>query len=158
MHRVIQTLPFSGIAESAYIAVSRKRIVGMVERDLLPEKWIAFQIARAKVDLHSEELEAYEELERLVEKDPASALEVIEEILERDASEVITNAVGVGPIENLLCAHGPRVIEIIETMAEKSRAFRKALRVVDVWEEECPVYDRFYSIPGVEFPPENESG
>ncbi len=140
------------------LALAVKRIIGMVERELLAQKWIAFQIAQAEVDLHSEEFEAYKELERLVEREPASALEVIEEILERDKSKSIVSAVGAGPLENLLCAHGPGVIEKFEAMAEKSRAFREALRVVDVWEEESPVYDRFHSIPGVEFPPKNENG
>lgn len=130
----------------------------MIERDLLAQNWIAFQNARAKVALHSKEMEAYEEMERLVENEPASALELIEEILERDTSKVITSAVGAGQIENLLCAPGTRVIEKIEALAEKSRAFREALSVVDVWEEECPVYDRFYAILDVEFPPDNESG
>ena len=124
----------------------------------LIDTWIAIQKSGPNSELFDREFWAYEKLDNIARSDPVRALAILIEILQQDSSTKITDAVGAGIVEDILCWHDASIIEEIEKHAKINEAFRNALKVVDIWEEECSVHDRFYAIPNVDFPQDNEDG
>jgi hypothetical protein len=75
---------------------------------------------------------AVEELnyERAYER-PEQAWPIILELIRLSPGEDITAIIAAGPLENLLCTHGPDFIERVETQASTDRRFRHCL--AGVW-------------------------
>lgn len=128
------------------------------DKKTLIDTWIAIHKSGPNSELFDQEFWAYEKLDSIARRDPVKALEILIEILNQDSSTRITNVIGAGIVEDILCWHDSSIIEEIEKYAEANEAFRRALKVVDIWGEECTVYDRFYAIPNVVFPEDNEIG
>jgi hypothetical protein len=76
---------------------------------------------------------ADEELQRLVDKEPDEALEIIRAVISEAPNDAVLAFVAAGPLEDLLCYRGELVIELVERFAAHNERFRKALS--GVWGE-----------------------
>jgi len=74
---------------------------------------------------------AFDELERLIERDPTRTWAVIRCILELGSQdEKVLDDLAAGPLETLLARHGRDVIEWIEAEAKSNPKFRDLLKGV----------------------------
>jgi hypothetical protein len=102
--------------------------------------WIKFHHL-AEDSAARDELEwAWEQLDDLCRAQPATAWQVIQEIIARDRSDTILANIGAGPFEDLLVHHGARFIDQVESCARSNAAFKRMLGTVwknsivdDVW-------------------------
>ena len=69
-------------------------------------------------------------LEGLVDTNPEAAWDFIVALIERAASDEALQCVAAGPLEDLLCDHGPQFIERAEHLARTNTRFRTALAIV----------------------------
>lgn len=79
---------------------------------------------------------AWEEVGRMVDEDPLSALTVLLEIIDATSSEEELERVAAGHLEDLIQDHGIELIKEIEGAAATSPEFRKALS--GTWLENPP--------------------
>jgi len=75
---------------------------------------------------------AFDELESLCESDAERGWSVVAELVERAPSSEILETVAAGPLEDLLRAHTPALIDRLEVVAARSSRWREALAVVRV--------------------------
>ena len=128
------------------------------DRENLIATWISIWKSGPESECFDKEYWAYEVMDNLVTYEPLRAWKLVLDILATDSSEPIVNAIGAGLVEDMLCKHGEILIDLIEFEAQNNSQLRKALRVVDIWKEDTSVYERFYSIEGIDFPNDNEIG
>ena len=74
--------------------------------------------------------EATDLLVRLIDDDPEQAWLLIRRLVEQADSEVALQCVAAGPLEDLLCDHGPQFIDRAESAARDQLPFRRALATV----------------------------
>ena len=82
---------------------------------------------------------------------------MIVRILEIDRSENIIEAVGTGPLEDLIVQHGEAFIDKVERLAAISPSFKAAMRHVWIEAGDTPVFEKFYAVAGA-VPPSQVSG
>ena len=103
------------------------------EREHLIATWIKHhKDSRASGTVPDETFWAWEELDRLCSIDPDAALATILQILATDQSDVVSENLAAGPLEDLLVRHGKEFIDRIELEATKNPAFK--LLLGGVWE------------------------
>ena len=71
-------------------------------------------------------------LEALIDTQPENAWDFIQALVERATDDAL-DWVGAGPLEDLLCEHGPALIDRVERLATTNARFRKCL--TSVWGE-----------------------
>jgi hypothetical protein len=102
----------------------------------IADAWITLHYLPEESEESGKNFWAYERLSDLCRDDPEAAWNVIDEIFQRDSSDLILSNLGAGPLEDLLTAHGARFIDRVEKRAAKDEKFRKLLGVV--WRNEIP--------------------
>jgi len=108
----------------------------METSDKIADAWIKLYHLPEESEERESNFWAFERLGDLCRDDPESAWRVIEEILQKDSSDVILSNLGAGPLEELLVAHSKRFIDRIESRAGQDAKFRKLLGAV--WQSEIP--------------------
>jgi Family of unknown function (DUF6869) len=124
------------------------------ERDRLVKTWIFAQklgVGTLGYDRHSW---AVDELVDLAFHQPNTLWELIVRILEIDRSEKIVEAIGTGPLEDLIVQHGAAFIDKVERLAALSPSFKTAMQHVWIEHGDTPVFKKFYAIAGVTPPSE----
>lgn len=97
------------------------------QQDLV-EAWIAFQEAWSKdSDETDARFWAVEAFNELADSDPEHCWTLILTVLDKKPSDKVIGMLAAGPLEDLLGAHGPRLIERVEEHAQKDPAFRHLL-------------------------------
>lgn len=103
--------------------------------------WIRLQNEYAAKKPLNRLLWAHAALDEVCDRDPERCWQLIERILEHDSSDFIIGNLAAGPLEDLLCRHGPQVIEAIERAALNCQKIRVLLSGVwrnvideDVWD------------------------
>lgn len=104
--------------------------------DNIADAWIKLYYLPEESEERERNFWAFERLGDLCRDDPEAAWRVIEEILQKDSTDVILSNLGAGPVEELLVAHSQRFIDRLESRAERDAKFRKLLGVV--WQSEIP--------------------
>lgn len=74
---------------------------------------------------------AYDAMDDLVRDDPASAWPVIVALVARAADDLPLAYIAAGPLENILQAHGARIIDLVTECAQSDARMRRAL--TGVW-------------------------
>ena len=74
--------------------------------------------------------QATEFLAELISKDPGRAWAFILELVAHAPNDDALDWIGAGPLEDLLCDHGPAFIDRVEELAAKDQRFRSALASV----------------------------
>lgn len=92
--------------------------------------WIKYHYLPKREMTSSPLFAAWERLNDLVREEPEGALRIIKEIVRLDQSEWILANVAAGPVEDLLCYHGPQLIERIEELARRDPTVKKMLGAV----------------------------
>jgi len=107
----------------------------------IAEDWIKLQRLSKEDFEKSPLLPAWEELDKLIHERPEEAWKIINLMYKLDSSDHILASIAAGPVEDLLCLHGPAFIRRIENLAEEDEIFKKMLGAVwgpegiseDVW-------------------------
>ena len=73
---------------------------------------------------------AYDRLVTLVDKQPETALAVLESLVEQAESDDLLHDVGAGPLEDFVRAHGHRFVDRLEILAALDGRWRTAFRKV----------------------------
>ena len=102
----------------------------------LAEKWIAFWRAPERSAERTALTPAVDNAWKLCANDPDGAWAFILEILRRDQSNAVLEALGAGPIEDLLAKHAGAVIDRLEAEAAANPIFAGLL--AGVWQNEMP--------------------
>jgi len=94
---------------------------------------------------------AWERLHDLVYKEPEEAWRIIERLPQIDTSDFMLASVAAGPVEDLLCYHGERFVDRIETLGLRDRLWRRLLGAV--WKSTTPetVWKRIKVVAGPSF-------
>ncbi len=74
--------------------------------------------------------EATDRLLDLINDDPNAALGTVVVLIREAPNDHLLNCVGAGPLEDLLCTHGPVVVDRVEELAAHDEKFKKCLRWV----------------------------
>lgn len=85
---------------------------------------------------------ASEELDSLIDTDPPAALAVIISLLSRTRRQFTTAVIAAGPLEELICRQGDRIIAEVERVAAIDRQFRIALSGVSGRDRMAPALRR----------------
>lgn len=122
------------------------------------KSWMAIQDALAGTEAYEKNFWAHEELAGLCEDKPQDAWEVIIALVDAATSEPLLEAIGAGPLQELMAMHGAEFISRVEQEAAASARFRRAMAGAWLDGDDTPVWERFYEIAGVEppFPQEEE--
>ena len=73
---------------------------------------------------------AFEDMIDMISKDPERAWRLTLEMIRQTNDDLLLATVAAGPLEDLLCYHGPTFIERVETQALSDPHFLKCLRSV----------------------------
>lgn len=76
---------------------------------------------------------AWDALYDMVRDDPESAWPIIQKLIDQAPSDLVLAYIAAGPLEDLLCEHGPAMIDRMLKLAEKDYCFRRTLRAVWGW-------------------------
>ena len=69
-------------------------------------------------------------LARLIDEEPERAWLRIRRLVDKAETEVALQCVAAGPLEDLLCDHGPQFIVRVESAAQEQQQFKRALAIV----------------------------
>lgn len=115
------------------------------ERDIkaLAQRWVDLQRSGGKGDL-----EPLETVNRLINGAPDDALAFIHRVRALDHSDAVIANLAAGPLEGLLVAHGPAVVDRLVQDARRDPAFRHVLG--GVWRSDIDevVWNRLQAIVG----------
>ncbi len=122
------------------------------------KSWMAIQDALAGTEAYEKNFWAHEQLADLCEDKPQDAWEVILALVGEAKSEPLLEAIGAGPLQELMALHGEEYIARVEREAAGNAPFRRAMAGAWLDRDDTPVWARFYEIAGVEppFPEEDE--
>jgi hypothetical protein len=111
--------------------------------------WITLAKAERGTGAHENSFWAFEHMYDLIHEQPETAFGLIVEIWGRDQSRPVIQQLSAGPLEDLLAAHGERMIQAIEKQAAGDPTFRKLLGGVwknkmkdSVWASVREIWDR----------------
>ena len=76
---------------------------------------------------------AWNALYEMVRDDPEGAWPIIQKLIDQAPSDQVLAFIAAGPLEDLLCEHGPAMIERVLKWAKKEYRSRRALRGVWGW-------------------------
>jgi hypothetical protein len=89
---------------------------------------------------------AHDELDLLCESDPERGWSVVTELVERAPTREILEIAAAGPLEDLLRAHAPALIDRAESVAAQSARWREALAIVRVPDADQPATRRLLAL------------
>jgi len=119
--------------------------------------WMAIQDALGGSDAYEKNFWAHEDLAELCESKPRDAWEVIVALVGAANTEPLLEAIGAGPLQDLMTQHGEEYIAQVEKEAQENARFRRAMAGAWLDSDDTPVWAKFYQIAGVEPPfPEDE--
>ena len=93
------------------------------ERSKIVSDWLAI----AEGPLPGKWTQSEEKLTRLIKDDPATAWSIVTTLIDQACSDEAVSFLAASPLEDLLSAHGPALIEAVERRARNNRRFRDAL-------------------------------
>ncbi|NPU68916.1 hypothetical protein HL667_28210 [Bradyrhizobium sp. 83012] len=107
----------------------------------LAQAWIDYHRLSPSEANGGQLVSAWEALDALVRDQPEVAWPIIQQLWMLDPSDRILALIAAGPVEDLLCHHGPDFIGRIEQLANQDAVVRKMLGAVwgqsrmvdDVW-------------------------
>jgi uncharacterized protein DUF6869 len=112
----------------------------MNDESNLAAVWIRLQSLPKGSDEYDELFWAFERMDELCDSEPATAWNVIQEIIALNHSDSILAMIGAGPFEDLMARHGAMFIDKVESCARTNPEFRRMLGIVwknqisdDVW-------------------------
>jgi hypothetical protein len=122
------------------------------------QSWLTIQDTLAGSEPYEQNFWAHDELADLCESKPQDAWEVIVALVEAANSEPLLEAIGAGPLQDLMALHGEDYIARVEQEAAGNARFRRAMAGAWLDADDTPVWAMFYEIAGVEppFPEEDE--
>ncbi|WP_315741832.1 MULTISPECIES: DUF6869 domain-containing protein [unclassified Bradyrhizobium] len=112
-----------------------------LEPHRLAEAWIKYvQLPDHEAEA-SDLFSAFMQLDNLVSDQPEAAWPIIQQLWALDHTNSMLAIIAAGPVEDLLCRHGPEFIERIEQLARQDPIVKKMLGAVwgrnrmpeDVW-------------------------
>lgn len=122
------------------------------------KSWMAMQDALAGTEAYERNFWAHEALADLCADAPQDAWEVIVALVGAAKSEPLLEAIGAGPLQDLMALHGEAYIARVEREAARNASFRRAMAGAWLDKDDTPVWARFYEIAGVEPPfPEDDA-
>lgn len=124
----------------------------MNDTDKLAKSWIFAQKLGVDSPGYEKQSWAVDKVIDLADQAPDELWQLILRILELDSSEKIINAVGAGPLEDLMAKHGESFIVKVEEQASKSEVFKQTMRSVWLDSDDTRVYARFFEIAGIQPP------
>lgn len=101
-----------------------------LEREHLITDWIALHHLTEESEEYNRHLWAERKLSELTRIEPDLCWELILSILSRDRTERTLANLAAGPLEDLLSAHGERLIDRVEDRAQRDAIFRQVLGAV----------------------------
>jgi len=117
--------------------------------DDLIQAWIDMTVHGRGTPEYEESFWAFWAIQDLINEHPDQAFLVIREILRKNQTDKVFQSLSAGPLEDLLAAHGPTIIERVEDTARSDPIFRKLLGGVwqdqireDIWHRVQAVWDR----------------
>lgn len=122
------------------------------------QSWMAIQDNLGGSEAYESNFWAHEELADLSEHTPRDAWEVILALVEAAKSDELLEAIGAGPLQDLMTLHGEQFISRLEHEAMANRRLRKAMASAWLDADDTPVWKKFYEIAGVEPPFPEEEG
>ncbi len=121
------------------------------------QSWMTIQDSLAGTEPYESNFWAHEELENMCETEPTDAWEVILALVDKAKSDALLQAIGAGPLADLMTLHGEDYISRVEREAASNARFRRAMAGAWLDSDATPVWKKFYDIAGVEPPfPEDE--
>ena len=126
------------------------QIMNETEITEIAKAWVAVELIRKNESLTDEDFWAQTKLLDLTFDDPINAIKIIIQISKLSSDPTLLSHLGAGPIEELMCQHGQKVIKIIEDEARNNQNFKKALAVVQIEKQDTTAYEKFYEIAEVE--------
>jgi hypothetical protein len=117
----------------------------------LAKSWVLMHKSKSGSHDYEENFWAFAKLYKLCDEAPDQGLEIIEEIVRIDSSDIILANIAAGPMEELLVKHGTQFIDKIERLAATDEKFRKMLGAM--WKNEIAdeVWARVQRVAGPTF-------
>ena len=97
------------------------------ERKKLINAWFAASEAGVNTPIHKENWWAVETFINLPEKTPELLWELILEAIEKEKNEKLLSHLAAGPIEDLMCKYGEKVIDRVEIEAKSNLSFKNCM-------------------------------
>jgi hypothetical protein len=99
-----------------------------------PDQLVSAWISHAVRGIDDEEFRwSWEHLDDLVRDDPELAWRLILRLVPQSSSDKVLAVIAAGPLEDLLCKHGPAFIDRATGIAHTDSLFRRCLRGVWGW-------------------------
>ena len=102
--------------------------------EALANAWIRFHEIAALSGQDSKEAKAffwaYEEFDALCDENLSQAIDLVRRILDLTQNDFVLANLAAGPLEDILCRHGPEMISKVELLAKRDPRFRQLLRGV----------------------------
>jgi hypothetical protein len=112
----------------------------MSDDNNLAAVWVRFQRLPKGSNEYDDLFWAFERMDDLCDSEPATAWNIIQEIIALNSTDNILAMVGAGPFEDLMVRHGAMFIDKVESCARVNPDFRRMLGIVwknqisdDVW-------------------------
>ncbi|HKB60391.1 MAG TPA: hypothetical protein VKC56_10155 [Gallionellaceae bacterium] len=125
-------------------------------KDEFVQSWMAIQTSLPGTEPYESNFWAHEELADLCEFSPDDAWEVILALVHATRADTLLQAIGAGPLADLMTLHGEQYIALVEGAAEADGRFRMAMTGAWLDGEDTPVWKKYYEIAGIEPPFPNE--
>lgn len=120
--------------------------------------WMTIQDSLAGTEPYESNFWAHEELADLCESTPEDAWEVILALVKEARSDSLLQAIGAGPLADLMTLHGEEYIAQVEREAAANSRFLRAMAGAWLDGEATPVWKKYYQIAGVDPPFPEEEG
>lgn len=127
-------------------------------KDEFVQSWMAMQNSLPGTEPYESNFWAHEELAGLCESSPEDAWEVILALVHATRADTLLQAIGAGPLADLMTLHGEQYIALVEGEAAADARFRMAMTGAWLDSEDTPVWKKYYEIAGMEPPfPDEDS-
>jgi hypothetical protein len=121
-------------------------------KEEITEAWIAMSLAPQGSEAYESNFWAFNAIWDLCKEAPLDAWEVILCLTEKATSQKLLAAIGSGPLEDLMCDHGEKLIPLVEQEAVRNKKFLGVMGSVWLDANDTPVWRKFYEIAGIEPP------
>jgi hypothetical protein len=121
-------------------------------KDEFVQSWMIIQNSLPGTEPYESNFWAHEELAGLCEFSPEDAWEVILALVDATKADTLLQAIGAGPLADLMTLHGEEYIALVEQAAAAD--FRFCMAMTGAWldGEDTPVWKEYYKIAGIEPP------
>lgn len=121
------------------------------------QSWLTIQNALPGTVPYESNFWAHEDLADLCYTNPNDAWQVILALVQASEADALLQAIGAGPLADLMIFHGEDYIGHVENQADADSRFRQAMSGAWLDGDDTPVWKRYYEIAGIEPPFPEES-